>query len=85
MPGNNSEVVKKCLEQRTYWKECTNPNTEFFNFKWKETSYGIDFANLSKITVANQMTNHFEYHTQISNKHYLFINLLKYCEVIIQY
>ena len=27
------------------------------------------------------MINHFEHHTQITNKQYLFLNLLKYCEV----
>ena len=55
-------------------------NSQIFNFKWKETSPGIDYFNLNKNPKMKQIVNHFECHQVISNKANLFINLMKYCE-----
>ena len=51
-----------------------------FNFRWQETIRGIDFGSLSKCPTHMQMVNHFEFHSTISNKTNLFINLLRYAE-----
>lgn len=45
LPGNNSEVVKKCMDRRLSWKETNN---NIFNFRWQETSSGFDYSSLNK-------------------------------------
>ena len=87
LKGNASYLVKYCMYHRTNWVEAYNPEPEnpdyssnIFNFKWKELSYGIDYYNLNKDPKMKQIVNHFEYHFVISNKAYMFINMMKYCE-----
>ena len=70
------------MKHRTNWKECLVSDTNLFHFKWQHTSSGINFGNLSKVLTDLQVVNHYEYHTGISNKLNLFLNLMKYCEVI---
>ena len=36
--------------------------------------------NLKKLIKIKKMTNHFEYHKEISNKMNLFLNMMIYCE-----
>ncbi|CDW90267.1 ttl domain containing protein [Stylonychia lemnae] len=77
--GNNSELVKKCLDQRgSDWQEISSNNT-IFHFKWVPFSKGIRFDYLSSHGY-KKMVNHFEYQEQISQKDWLMINLSKYCE-----
>lgn len=41
--GNNSSIVKKCMELRSErWEETTDFDT-LFNFKWHPISKGIKF------------------------------------------
>ena len=83
LKGNASYLVKYCMYHRINWVEAVNhdqENSNIFNFKWKETSHGIDYYNLNKNIKMKQMVNHFEFHCVISNKANLFINLMKYCE-----
>ena len=83
LKGNAEYLLRYCMQHRVNWIEVNSPdneNTQFFNFKWKELSVGIDYFNLNKSSKMRQMVNHFEYHQAISNKAYLFINLMKYCE-----
>ena len=83
LKGNAEYLLRYCMQHRVNWIESNSPdieNTQFFNFKWKELSVGIDYFNLNKNSKMRQMVNHFEYHHAISNKAYMFINLMKYCE-----
>ena len=87
LKGNASYLVKYCMYHRINWVEAPNPEpdnpdyaTNIFNFKWKELSYGIDYYNLGRDPKMKQIVNHFEYHFAISNKAYMFVNLMKYCE-----
>jgi hypothetical protein len=82
LPGNNSELVKKCMAHRINWKECSNSQMQstLFHFRWQSISTGIDFPNLNKLPHYKQTVNHLEFHPVISNKMNLFINLMKYCE-----
>lgn len=74
-------MIRKCMQHRINWKE-VNPNApNYFNFKWQHTSTGIDFSSLSKNSSIKQVVNHFEFHSSISNKLNLFLNLMNYCEV----
>lgn len=79
--GNNSRVIREALKLRPHWRECVSTSNSLFNFKWKETSTGIDFSRLNKVGSIKQMVNHFECHTEISCKLNLFVNLMTYCEV----
>ena len=81
LPGNNSDLIRRCMQQRLNWKECANKETNLFNLKWKESSKGVDFSVLTKNNANRQLVNHFEYHREVSNKLNLYINLMKYCEV----
>lgn len=77
---NNCEAVKKVMKTRPNWKECFSEANSLFHFKWKETSSGIDFKNLNKLSSLKQSVNHFEFHYEISNKMNLFINMISFCE-----
>jgi hypothetical protein len=68
------------MAHRINWKETQTETTTLFNFKWQQNKIGIDYKNLSKVASIKQTVNHFEFHSLISNKCNLFINLLKYCE-----
>jgi hypothetical protein len=70
------------MQHRKNWKEVTTLSYNNFNFKWQHTSIGLDFTALSKNGSIKQLVNHFEFHSAISNKLNLFINLMKYCEVL---
>ena len=79
-PENCGYLLKKCFENRKNWEEIKDLNYEFFNFKWQQNNWKIDFSKLSKISNIKQLVNHFEFNCTISNKANLFINLLKYAE-----
>ena len=65
---------------RTNWKEAYTLETNYFNFKWLQISYNIDYSNLGIYGLFNQMVNHYENHFAISNKANMFMNLMYYCE-----
>ena len=80
LPGNNSQLVEKCLITRPNWKKLNDrTNLSYCNFIWTELSNEINFA-LHKDNCRSQIINHFEFHNEVSNKRNLFINLLRYCE-----
>ena len=79
-PENCGYLLKKCFENRINWEEVKDLNYEFFNFKWQQNNWKINFSNLSKISNIKQLINHFEFNCTITNKANLFINLLKYAE-----
>ncbi len=79
MPGNNSDIVRKCLARRSHWKEAPSGSPNF-NLRWQQTNVGIDYSNLTKMPINPQFHNHFEFHHLLSNKLNLFLNMMKYCE-----
>ena len=80
MPGNASYLIKNCFHHRVNWKEAEMKVSSIFNFKWQQTNICIDFGSLSSIEKIPQIVNHFEFHSAISNKTNMFINLFNYCE-----
>ena len=70
------------MKHRINWTEVENipENANYFNFKWKELSSGIDYNNLNRNPGMKQIVNHYENHFAISNKANMFINIMKYCE-----
>ncbi|MCQ2820834.1 MAG: tubulin--tyrosine ligase family protein, partial [archaeon] len=80
MPGNASYLIKNCFNHRINWKSCEMKVTSIFNFKWQQNTSCIDYSSLSSMDSLQQLVNHFEYHTSISNKANLYINLFSYCE-----
>ena len=70
------------MKHRINWTEVENipENANFFNFKWKELSTGIDYNSLNRNPGMKQIVNHYENHYAISNKANMFINIMKYCE-----
>ena len=78
MSGNNSQIVKRCLEKRMdYWKESPSFSS-IYHFKWQPFSKGIRFDQVS--LSQKQMVNHFECHHEITTKDYLFKNMFAYAD-----
>ena len=65
-----------------YNNNSSNENNPLPNFIWSHSSSKLDFSEFSKYRAAHikKMTNHFEYHNEISNKMNLFLNMMIYCE-----
>lgn len=80
MPGNASYLVKNCFKHRVNWREPEMKISSIFNFKWQQTNLCIDFGSLSSIEKIPQIVNHFEFHSALSNKINMFVNLFEYCE-----
>ena len=59
-----------------------NENNPLPNFIWSHSSTRLDFSEFSKYrpTHIKKMTNHFEFHSEITNKMNLFLNMMIYCE-----
>ena len=79
-PGNNGKLVERCLRIRNTWDIADQVKSKFSNLIWTPLSSQINFQNHSKVE-ANQLVNHFEFHSELTNKANTFINLLKYCEL----
>ena len=80
LPGNNSKLVEKCLLTRPNWERMEDlQNILSCNLIWTELSHELNFTIHGEIDYS-QIVNHFEFHSEISNKKNLFINLLRYCE-----
>jgi hypothetical protein len=76
--GNNSDLIKRCMQLRENWREAGV--FEAANFRWQQSSSGLDFSLYSTFNTGRRIVNHFEYHNQISNKLNLLINMMKFCE-----
>ena len=80
LPGNNSQLVEKCVLTRSNWEKLEDQNNYYScNFIWTQLSHEINFTTHGE-TDYSQIANHFEFHHEISNKKNLFVNLLRYCE-----
>ena len=87
---NNSSGIK--FGTQTYvnisniYNNSSNPNSNennpLPNFIWSHSSKRLDFSEFSKYRPAHikKMTNHFEFHYEITNKMNLFLNMMIYCE-----
>ena len=81
-PENCGYLVKKCFKHRKNWKELENLDNKNYNFKWQQNNHGINFNKLSLNPNLKQMVNHFEYKNTISNKAFLFLNMIEYAEIL---
>lgn len=55
VPGNNSLLVKNSMAHRTNWRECSSSATSMFNFKWQQSSIGVDFNNFNRVSSIKQV------------------------------
>ena len=84
LPGNNSRLIRDAMLRRSHkWQETVSADTQF-HFKWQPVSYGIKFDQIST-TIQNgqhpctkQLVNHFEFHSQITEKSKLFKNITEF-------
>jgi hypothetical protein len=84
--GNDISTIKKCFEFRENWQLAPESfKSNEINFIWAPLSCQvkydeIDPENNSNNTKISTLVNHYEYHTQLSNKLKMFKNLMIYCE-----
>ena len=81
-PENCGYLIKNCFKHRINWSELPDLHQKDFNFKWQQNTKNLNFSTLSKIGHFKQMVNHYEYHSVITNKANLFINLMKHAEIM---
>ena len=79
-PENCGYLVKKCFSHRINWFELPDMQQKDFHFKWQQNTKNLNFSTLSKVGHFDQMVNHYEYHSVITNKANLFINLIRHAE-----
>lgn len=77
--GNNSKLVKKILLDKTDWVEGNYLNLFEANFIWQPVLKNMIFRKLGSET-SPQYLNHFEYHSELSQKFNLYQNLSAYCQ-----
>ena len=81
--GNNKQTILDCFKYRKNWEDSSLKNLKDneLNLIWVPLSKTINYELFSNENNEKMiMTNHFEHHSQISNKLKLFINLMEYCE-----
>lgn len=77
----NVDAVIKVLKSRESWMFVENMSDPKLQFIWKQTNSGINFNLYSNQTAESSKTvNHFEFHTEVSQKDQLLRNFTKYCE-----
>ena len=80
-PGNNSELIKRVMKKRSWWKEVNESNNSF-HFAWYQSSKKHNYEPLSRTArKVNRIVNHYEFHTEITTKSGLLRNLTAYCDV----
>lgn len=78
--GNNGELVRRVLSTRSQWSETGDGKELFVNLRWQQSNKTYKYENCIDNRIFKHSLNHFEYHHELSNKEYLFHNLLEYCE-----
>lgn len=78
--GNNGELVRRVLSTRSQWVETADAKELFINLKWQQSNKTYKYENCIDNRIFKHSLNHYEYHYELSNKEYLFKNLLEYCE-----
>ena len=79
LPGNNGKLVEKVLRTRDNWEMIDTSKSQIPNLLWTPLSCQINFAEHS-LSENVQYVNHFEFHSELTNKANTFINLFRYCE-----
>ena len=79
LPGNNGKLVEKVLKTRENWIAVESTQSQYANLIWTPLSCQINFSQHS-ISEITQYVNHFEFHSELTNKANTFINLFRYCE-----
>ena len=81
LPGNNAKLIEDCILTRKNWEQLPQDSKECrCNLLFTPLSGEIDYL-LHKNIYLTHVVNHFENHSELSNKKNLFINLLRYCEL----
>ena len=86
--GNDISTVQKCFEHRENWQLAPESyKYNEINLIWAPLSCQIKYNELYQENNSNNnnsnietLINHYEFHTQISNKLKMFKNLMIYCE-----
>lgn len=81
--GNDISTIKRCFEHRENWQLAPQSyKYDKINLIWAPLSCQINYNEINKESnnKINTFFNHYEYHTQISNKLKMFQNLLIFCE-----
>ena len=79
LPGNNGKLVEKVLKTRENWETIEASQSQYANLIWTPLSCQINFTQHSNSEIT-QYVNHFEFHSELTNKANTFINLFMYCE-----
>ena len=79
LPGNNGKLVEKVLKTRDNWDTVESTQSQLANLIWTPLSCQINFPKHSTSEIT-QYVNHFEFHSELTNKANTFINLFRYCE-----
>ena len=87
--GNDISTIKKCFKHRENWQMAPQSYTlDQVNLIWAPISSQINYNEINKDNENNNnnnkdiktLMNHYEFHSQLSNKLKMFQNLLIYCE-----
>ena len=81
--GNDVSTIKKCFEHRENWQLAPESHKyNEINFIWAPLSCQVKYNEINQENNLNITTlvNHYEFHTQISNKLKMFKNMMSYCE-----
>lgn len=70
------------MSTRKNWQQVTDSKQLNISFKWQQSNRGYNYDLSTSKKGFRQVLNHFQYHQEISNKEYLFKNLLQYCELL---
>ena len=80
--GNDITTIKKCFEHRENW-EMAPESLKYneINLIWAPLSCQVKYGEVNQETKKIlTLVNHYQFHTQISNKLKMFKNLMIYCE-----
>ena len=80
--SNSINITEGNNNHYNYYNYLSNENNPLPNLLWSHSSSRIDFNEFSKYRPGHfkKVTNHFENHKEISNKLFLFINMMSFCE-----
>ena len=66
------------MDTRKEWHQCKS--TTRVHFRWQQSSAGYKYYKMNAYNPHRSFVNHFEFHSQISNKKKLLLNMTLHCE-----
>ena len=81
--GNDISTIKRCFQHRENWQLAPESyNYDQINLIWAPLSCQIKYNEINQENNSNVslLVNHYEFHTQITNKLKMFKNLMIFCE-----